>query len=270
MPKCWNALTTCRCASTKWRHVPTCPEPAVERLTGQLAIISEKLDIAPAAQFAEQLLQGIEQRFDQTCRHVRQAAERRNRRWEGAFPRHRAPARRGSASGQPGGAATAIEERSIRGLEGDRIAELSALRTRPGPNARLAYEDIGPRLDDIEKSIAGNRNAILDAARQAADEAVRSFAGSNSDAVAVAALADDLKALDLLTRRSEERNSRTFEAIHDTLLKIVDRLGSFETAAAQPELTSKLTLGSAPSIETADADPATRRGAGRAANPGKE
>lgn len=226
------------------------PEPAVERLTGQLAIISEKLDIAPAAQFAEQLLQGIEQRFDQL-------ADMFDRRQSDATEDGRALFRDIErrldevAHRVTGGAAN---DEAIRGLEAQ-IAELSALLTRPGPTAP-AYEDIGPRLDDIEKSIAGNRNAILDAARQAADEAVRSFAGSNSDAVAVAALADDLKALDLLTRRSEERNSRTFEAIHDTLLKIVDRLGSFETAAAQPELTSKLTLGSAPSIETADADPA--------------
>jgi localization factor PodJL len=37
-----------------------------------------------------------------------------------------------------------------------------------------------------------------------------------------------LRDLESLTRRSDERNSKTFEAIHDTLLKIVDRLGTIE------------------------------------------
>ena len=58
---------------------------------------------------------------------------------------------------------------------------------------------------------------------------MNSLAGSRTNAAAVAGLADDLKALEALTRRSDERNSKTFEAIHDTLLKIVDRLGSLET-----------------------------------------
>ena len=101
-----------------------------------------------------------------------------------------------------------------------------------------------------------NQDAILDAARQAADEAVRSFAGSTSDAAAVVGLAADLKALELLSRRSDERNTRTFEAIHDTLLKIVDRLGSLETTPKQPERPGKLALDDAPSAETADATPA--------------
>ena len=48
------------------------------------------------------------------------------------------------------------------------------------------------------------------------------------DSAAVSALADDLRSLDELARRSDERNTKTFEAIHDTLLKIVDRLGSLE------------------------------------------
>ncbi|RVB01178.1 peptidoglycan-binding protein, partial [Mesorhizobium sp. M7A.F.Ca.CA.004.05.1.1] len=51
---------------------------------------------------------------------------------------------------------------------------------------------------------------------------------SSANTTAVSGLAQDLKTLETLTRRSDERNSRTFEAIHDTLLKIVDRLGSLE------------------------------------------
>jgi localization factor PodJL len=73
----------------------------------------------------------------------------------------------------------------------------------------------------------------------------------------VVALAGDLKSLEDLTRRSDERNTKTFEAIHDTLLKIVDRLGSLEDnrSRAPAELPRKLALADAPSIEPSDALP---------------
>ena len=69
---------------------------------------------------------------------------------------------------------------------------------------------------------------MLEAARDAAENAARSLAGSQASRPPSPAC-QDLKALEALTRRSDERNSKTFEAIHDTLMKIVDRLGSLDT-----------------------------------------
>jgi localization factor PodJL len=143
-----------------------------------------------------------------------------------------------------------IEPELIRNLEAQ-VAGLSAHLARP-TSSIPEFEDIAPRLVDIEKSIAGSRETILAAARQAAEDAVLSLAGSKTDSVAVTGLADDLKALESLTRRSDERNSKTFEAIHDTLLKIVDRLGSLGTSPATPEQLRKLSLDNAPSIEPGD------------------
>lgn len=125
-----------------------------------------------------------------------------------------------------------IDPGLIRSLEAQ-VSELTAHLAQPG--APLPeFEDIRPRLDEIERSVAGNHQALVEAARQAAENAVRSFVGSNTEAVAVEGLAEDLKALEALTRRSDERNGKTFEAIHDTLLKIVDRLGSLETSGPTP------------------------------------
>ncbi|WP_256748894.1 peptidoglycan-binding protein [Mesorhizobium sp. Mes31] len=119
-----------------------------------------------------------------------------------------------------------IDPALIRSLEAQ-VAGLSAHLSKPS-TPLPEFEDISPRLDEIEKSLAGTRDSILDAARDAAENAVRSLAGSSANTTAVSGLAQDLKTLEALTRRSDERNSRTFEAIHDTLLKIVDRLGSLE------------------------------------------
>ncbi|MET2828753.1 peptidoglycan-binding protein [Mesorhizobium shangrilense] len=121
-----------------------------------------------------------------------------------------------------------IDPALIRSLEAQ-VAGLSAHLSKPS-TPLPEFEDISPRLNEIEKSLAGTRDSILGAAREAAENAVRSMAGSSANTAAVTGLAQDLKTLESLTRRSDERNSRTFEAIHDTLLKIVDRLGSLETS----------------------------------------
>ncbi len=123
--------------------------------------------------------------------------------------------------------ADGIDPEIIRSLE-SQVASLSAHLTRPGtPLPEL--EDLAPRLDHIERSIAGNREAILDAARRAAQDAIGAVRHEGSaDPAAMAGLAGEVRALESMTRKSDERNARTFEAIHDMLIKVVDRLGSLE------------------------------------------
>ena len=147
-----------------------------------------------------------------------------------------------------------IDPDLIRNLEAQ-VTALSAHLAKPG--APLPeFEDIGPRLAEIERSIADNRESVLEAARQAAEQATRSLAQAQAEPAAVSGLAQEIKALEKLTRRSDERNGKTFEAIHDTLLKIVDRLASLETetiAASFREQASegprKLSIEETPSIE---------------------
>ena len=145
----------------------------------------------------------------------------------------------------------AIDPELVRNLE-SQVAGLSAHLARP--TAPLPdFEDIAPRLQEIEKSIAGSRETVMEAARHAAENAALSLAGSQAESAAVTGLVQDLKALETLTRRSDERNSKTFEAIHDTLLKIVDRMGSLEretgAAIASPARALKMELKDAPSID---------------------
>jgi len=262
------------------------PEQAMERLGKQIALITDKIDRAPAMPDTDQIFHGLEQRFDALStllerrqgdaieqgnklfgdleRRLDDVADRLDQRMrqddgagimEAIDARFTALAKRietrvpdpanemairglesrledissrlESSAAQVAG----IDPALIRSLEAQ-VAGLSAHLSKP--SAPLPeFEDISPRLDEIEKSLAGTRDSILGAAREAAENAVRSLAESSSstaasNAVAVSGLAQDLKTLEALTRRSDERNSRTFEAIHDTLLKIVDRLGSLE------------------------------------------
>src|SRR5690606_1063044 len=117
----------------------------------------------------------------------------------------------------------------IRNLEAQ-VSSLAAHLARPGAEVP-DFEDIAPRLEKIELSISENRAAVLDAARRAAEEAVQKLSAAEIEH-ADSGLRLELKNLETLTRKSDERNAKTFEAIHDTLLKIVDRLGSLEEAGA--------------------------------------
>jgi len=123
-----------------------------------------------------------------------------------------------------------IDPEVIRNLEAQ-VASLAAHLAKPTAEVPV-FEDIAPRLEKIELSISENRAAVLDAARRAAEEAVEKLSAAETEH-ADSGLRLELKNLEALTRKSDERNAKTFEAIHDTLLKIVDRLGSLEEAGAE-------------------------------------
>ncbi|WP_442579223.1 peptidoglycan-binding protein [Mesorhizobium sp. ASY16-5R] len=145
-----------------------------------------------------------------------------------------------------------IDPGLIRSLE-SQVAALSSHLNRPA--APLPeFEDIGPRLDELERAIAGSRDSILDAARQAAENAVRTLDGSQNHTAAVSGLSQDLRALETLTRRSDDRNTKTFEAIHDTLIKIVDRLSTLDVAEPMSAPTAKSAAPVAPAPRMMEID----------------
>jgi localization factor PodJL len=119
---------------------------------------------------------------------------------------------------------------ALQGLE-MQIASLSKLMVGPTDGMRVA-ESVEPRLAAIEGQMARAQDDLIEAASQAAQAAVTAFLergmndfdGGSDELDAVAALAEDLRALEKLTRASDERNARTFDAIHDTLIKIAERL----------------------------------------------
>ncbi len=156
----------------------------------------------------------------------------------------------------------AIDPDLVRNLE-QQVAALSAHLTRPG--APLPeFEDLGPRLDHIERSLAGNRDAIVEAARRAAQEAVSATHAGTGDG-ALVAFSAELKAIEAMTRRSDERNAKTFEAIHEMLLKVVDRLGSLEQSGAAPRAPARPAAPATPAVDSDEAERVMARATGRTA-----
>lgn len=121
-------------------------------------------------------------------------------------------------------------DQAMRGLE-DQIANLSRLiSSAPAGAGTEAFEE---RLASIEEHLATSDEFVVEAARQAAEAALSAYAGQMGSAPSpqslanmevITALADDLKALEGLSRKTEDRTTRAFEAVQETMLKIAGRL----------------------------------------------
>jgi localization factor PodJL len=148
----------------------------------------------------------------------------------------------------------ALDPQIVRELQ-KQIGELAEHLAQP--NGLLPdFEDLGPRLARIELSLAENQETVIEAARRAAEEALASLRETPAYGEGGVDLSAEIKALETLARRSDDRNARTFEAIHDTLLKIVERLSTLEseTDVFEERETVKLAVGAAPSLDPLEED----------------
>jgi len=131
----------------------------------------------------------------------------------------------------------------LRSLEAQ-IANLSSLVSQPrehGPASALPAEFEG-RMSALEDYLATSDEYIIEAARQAAEAVMEAYsktgvgqtASGGADVAAISALSEDLKVLENLSRSSEERTARTFEALHETLVHIAEKLERLEDRDHEP------------------------------------
>ncbi len=130
-------------------------------------------------------------------------------------------------------------DQAMRGLE-DQISNLSRLiSSAPSGAGSEAFDE---RLASIEEHLATSDEFVVEAARQAAEAALSAYSGqvgntptpqSLANMEVITALADDLKALESLSRKTEDRTTRAFEAVQETMLKIAGRLERLDTPVSQ-------------------------------------
>lgn len=164
-------------------------------------------------------------------------------------------------------ATPAGDNASLRGLE-EQIAHLSALISSPSAESGSGTQFAG-RISALEDYMATSDEYIIEAARQAAETVMETYArqapaqgGSTADVAALSALSDHLRHLEDFSRHSEERTHRTFEALHDTLVQIATRLDQLgesgqrlaHESAAAPEAPPR----SQPVDQSARAQPVTQ------------
>ena len=130
-----------------------------------------------------------------------------------------------------------LEDRLVERFDNQLSSRLNEL-TDVLHSTTAPLAEIGPRMDALEDSMADAQITLVETARTAAEEVVKSMleqqaAMEPAEAEAVAALDEDLKRLETLTVNNDARNNKTFDAVHETLLKIVDRLDQLDTMVAK-------------------------------------
>ncbi|TCU26450.1 localization factor PodJL [Rhizobium azibense] len=134
-------------------------------------------------------------------------------------------------------AAAPTDARALKNLE-DQIAGLSALMNSPRAGGDAIPVELDRRMGAIEDYMATSDEYIIEAARQAAEAVVEAYSRNGglqagavpaADMSALNALAEDLRHLEELSRSSDERTHKTFQALHETLVQIADRLDDMES-----------------------------------------
>ncbi|MBB4183857.1 peptidoglycan-binding protein [Sinorhizobium terangae] len=124
------------------------------------------------------------------------------------------------------------DREALRNLE-TQIANLSTLIGQPRVEVGAAPVDFESRMSALEDYLATSDEYIIEAARQAAEAVMEAFTKNgpmhaSGDMAAISALAEDLRTLEDLSRSSNERTARTFEALHETLVQIAEKLELLE------------------------------------------
>ncbi len=208
-----------------------------EDVTNYLSDISRKIDVLDTNFGAE----GLGERLDYLSRRIEEM-EQQPRPVDdgGAFVRIEDRLSAIAAQLDEASSAPRNDDEALRGLEAQ-IANLSTLISQPSSAPAAWPPEFDSRMAAIEGYMATNDEYIVEAARQAAEAVIEAYSrnltagapGTSSDMAALAALADDLKHLEELTRGSESRTHQTFEALHGTLVQIAERLDQLEGQSVQ-------------------------------------
>lgn len=132
----------------------------------------------------------------------------------------------------------------------EQIARLSDLMTMTN------VEAVSGKLDSLEEHLNTNDEFVFEVARQAAEATLEAYNNASpgspmpAEGQNLSALSADLNALETLYRSTDDRNTRAFEAVQDTLLKIADRLEQMNNgvAASAPTMPPAATLDNAPPV----------------------
>jgi localization factor PodJL len=143
---------------------------------------------------------------------------------------------------KPAQAKAASYETAFKRLE-DRLSDIAAkldeTKAPVGADAAGMSPELDQRMAAIEDYMASSDEYIIEAARQAAEAVLEAHTRNNlaqtassSDIAILTELANDLRKLEGLSRNTEERTHRTFEALHETLVQIAGRLDNLDNRNA--------------------------------------
>lgn len=113
----------------------------------------------------------------------------------------------------------------------------STAQIKPEQIVEPVLQALAPRFDQFEASLAQTRESVIETARQTAEQTIARMAenGLIDDQDKVQQLSHSIKALETLTKRTETLNSEAFNNVHETLVKISNRLTDLENNTEAPK-----------------------------------
>ena len=139
--------------------------------------------------------------------------------------------------------AARVEENAHRNAGGEQLAALEAQigqileqLNHPQEAGRFDVNSILMPIEDrfgqLETQIASGQQFTMEAAQQAAQQAVTMIGSPSEPGELIGALSEDLRSLQLAAESGNAQNAETVQQVHETLTQIVDRLVAIEENVA--------------------------------------
>ena len=200
-------------------------------LTSFLTDISKKIDLLDNGAVNDKLAE----RLDKIARRIEdidaRPASGKTAAYDSAFLRLEERLGKIAAKLDETSRSSSTDPDAIASLE-SHIANLSSMLNEQSHVQPVGLPpEFDARMSAIEDYMASNDEYIIEAARQAAEAVLEAHTRNNlaqtaspADVALLSELANDLRKLEGLSRNTDERTHRTFEALHETLLQIASRL----------------------------------------------
>ncbi len=148
--------------------------------------------------------------------------------------------------------AARVEENAHANASGEQLAGLEAQISQIMDHINQPHGagqfDVGAiltpledRFGQLESQIASGQQYSMEAAQQAAQQAVSMIGTQSEPGELIAALSEDLRSLQLAAESGNAQNAETVQEVHETLTQIVDRLVAIEENVAKGGFESPLT-----------------------------
>ncbi len=109
-------------------------------------------------------------------------------------------------------------------------------------DVNVDFAPVEARLGQIENQLVENQNFSLEAAQQAAQQAVSMMGSSSEAGQIISALSADLQSLQAVAEAGNANNAQTVNQVNSTLNQVIERLNTIEGSIAQVAETREATF----------------------------
>ena len=131
------------------------------------------------------------------------------------------------------------------------IGQIIRQMEKQGNGASIDFSPVEARLGQIETHLASHQSNPVEAAQQAAQQAVAMMGSQSESGQIIEALSHDLKALQLASEGNASQNTQTVAQVQSALEQVIERLGSIEGSMEEVATRTATIVASPPAMPAA-------------------